>query len=117
MRDTEYLEFLTVKTYAATLRPLALSNLPSEAAVMPFPSPETTPPVTKMYFVMVSHPFKKYKKRGFPDLGPRTPLLFTEEFYTRNRSLSSIFLDKIIMFYYYICMSKAFINTGKICIL
>lgn len=34
-----------------TLKPLASSSLPSEAAVMPFPNEETTPPVTKMYFV------------------------------------------------------------------
>src|SRR5439155_15115743 len=34
-----------------TLKPRALSSRPSEAAVMPFPSDETTPPVTKTYFV------------------------------------------------------------------
>ncbi len=35
-----------------TRRPLFLSNLPSEAAVMPFPNDETTPPVTKIYLTM-----------------------------------------------------------------
>ena len=38
--------------WAATFSPLALSNRPSEAAVIPLPSPDTTPPVTKIYFVM-----------------------------------------------------------------
>src|SRR5579863_9422239 len=33
-----------------TRRPRALSNRPSEAATIPFPSAETTPPVTKTYF-------------------------------------------------------------------
>src|SRR3954451_19177709 len=32
-----------------TLSPRALSSVPSEAAVMPLPSEETTPPVMKMY--------------------------------------------------------------------
>src|SRR4051795_1892772 len=32
-----------------TRRPRAFSNLPSEAATIPFPSAETTPPVTKTY--------------------------------------------------------------------
>src|SRR5919199_2812260 len=36
---------------AWTVRPRALSSRPSEAATMPLPSPETTPPVTKTYFV------------------------------------------------------------------
>src|SRR5438067_12495205 len=33
-----------------TRNPRALSNRPSEAATIPFPSAETTPPVTKTYF-------------------------------------------------------------------
>lgn len=33
------------------------SKRPSEAAVIPFPSEETTPPVTKIYFVMIVLPF------------------------------------------------------------
>ncbi len=33
-----------------TRRPRALSSRPSDAATMPFPSAETTPPVTKTYF-------------------------------------------------------------------
>ena len=32
-----------------TLKPRAWSNLPREAEMMPFPSEEVTPPVTKMY--------------------------------------------------------------------
>src|SRR5690348_5566251 len=35
-----------------TLRPRALSSRPMLAAVMPFPSEEVTPPVTKTYFDM-----------------------------------------------------------------
>src|SRR6266852_122053 len=34
-----------------TLRPRSTSRRPSEAAAMPFPREETTPPVTKMYLV------------------------------------------------------------------
>ncbi len=34
-----------------TLNPLDWSNLPSEAAMIPFPKEEVTPPVIKMYFV------------------------------------------------------------------
>src|SRR3954453_22116037 len=37
--------------WTETLRPRAFSSRPSEAAVMPLPSEETTPPVTKTYFV------------------------------------------------------------------
>src|SRR5581483_5414459 len=33
-----------------TRRPRAFSSRPSDAATMPFPSAETTPPVTKTYF-------------------------------------------------------------------
>src|SRR5918996_1526578 len=32
-------------------RPRAFSSRPSDAATIPFPRPETTPPVTKTYFV------------------------------------------------------------------
>ena len=34
-----------------TLRPRSTSSLPSEAAAIPLPSEETTPPVTKMNLV------------------------------------------------------------------
>ena len=36
-----------------TLKPLACKSLPMLAEMMPFPSEETTPPVTKMYFVSI----------------------------------------------------------------
>jgi hypothetical protein len=36
-----------------TFSPRALSSRPSEAAVIPLPRDETTPPVTKTYFVAV----------------------------------------------------------------
>lgn len=38
-----------------TRRPRAFINRPSEAAVIPFPRLETTPPVTKTYFVTGLH--------------------------------------------------------------
>ena len=38
-----------------SLIPLAFSRRPRDAAVMPFPRPETTPPVTKIYFVIACH--------------------------------------------------------------
>ena len=34
-----------------TLTPLACSNLANDAAIIPFPKEDVTPPVTKMYFV------------------------------------------------------------------
>ena len=34
-----------------TLYPLACSNLAREAEIIPFPSDDVTPPVTKMYLV------------------------------------------------------------------
>src|ERR1035438_9514955 len=36
-----------------TFRPRLSSRQPMEAAAIPFPSEETTPPVTKMYFAML----------------------------------------------------------------
>jgi len=39
-----------------TFSPRAFSSRPSEAAVMPLPRDETTPPVTKTYFVVTSDP-------------------------------------------------------------
>jgi len=36
--------------------PLALSNLPTEAAVTPLPTEEITPPVKKISFVAISPP-------------------------------------------------------------
>ena len=42
----------------ATLYPLFFNSLPNDAAVIPFPSPDTTPPVTNTYFVFIfSHSF------------------------------------------------------------
>ena len=35
-----------------TLNPLAWSNLPREAEIIPFPNEDVTPPVTNMYFVV-----------------------------------------------------------------
>src|SRR5262245_25551181 len=41
--------------WAETERPRAFSRRPSEAATMPFPSAETTPPVTNTYLATGSH--------------------------------------------------------------
>lgn len=46
--------------------PLSCNNLAREAAIIPFPSDEVTPPVTKTYFVlfMVLLGLRKSKKSG-----------------------------------------------------
>jgi hypothetical protein len=36
-----------------TLYPRAFNKRPSDAAVIPFPSPDTTPPVTNTYFTAI----------------------------------------------------------------
>src|SRR5688572_30724725 len=36
------------------LKPRASSSAPMDAAAIPFPRPETTPPVMKMYFVLMA---------------------------------------------------------------
>ena len=43
-----------------TEKPRAFSRRPSDAAVIPFPSPETTPPVTKTYFTGISSSILPY---------------------------------------------------------
>ena len=35
-------------------KPLACKSFAKEAAIMPFPKEEVTPPVTKMYFVIIN---------------------------------------------------------------
>src|SRR6185503_1331633 len=47
-----------------TLRPRAFSRRPSDAAVMPFPSDETTPPVTKTYLVTMRRPLPCQRSRA-----------------------------------------------------
>src|SRR5690242_21917400 len=42
--------------WIVTLRPRSTRSLPNEAAAMPLPRDETTPPVTKMYFVLLIGP-------------------------------------------------------------
>ena len=44
-----------------TRRPRCFSRRPREAAVMPLPRPETTPPVTKMYFTAMLIPPSKFR--------------------------------------------------------
>src|SRR5262245_24386515 len=55
--------------WALTERPRALSSRPSEAATMPFPSAETTPPVTNTYLATGSH---RSTEPGW-SRSPRTP--------------------------------------------
>src|SRR5919109_2448272 len=54
---------------ACTCRPRALSRRPSEAATMPLPRAETTPPVTKTYFVgrpteLIGRPLASERGKG-----------------------------------------------------
>ena len=37
----------------AILKPRFFNNRPSDAATIPFPNDETTPPVTKMYLAVI----------------------------------------------------------------
>ena len=55
-----------------TLRPRAFSSRPSEAAVMPLPSDETTPPVTKTYFVRHAGASRESRLHPPRRVGPRT---------------------------------------------
>lgn len=43
-----------------TRYPLACKSLASEAAIMPFPNEDDTPPVTKMYFVVLMDALKSF---------------------------------------------------------
>lgn len=40
-----------------TAIPQQFNNVPKELAITPFPTPEITPPVTKMYFMLCSSRF------------------------------------------------------------
>src|SRR5689334_1696202 len=48
-----------------TERPRLLSSRPMLAAVMPLPSEEVTPPVTKTYFAIASRPSCRGKSASF----------------------------------------------------
>jgi hypothetical protein len=52
-----------------TLSPLACNNLARDAAIIPLPKEEVTPPVTKIYLTIKTYPprrsFKKLKKYFF----------------------------------------------------
>ena len=52
--ETSYIDY--AMSVIAARRPRALSSRPRDAAVMPFPKPDTTPPVTKMYLLILSSP-------------------------------------------------------------
>ncbi|GMU40522.1 MAG: hypothetical protein AMXMBFR23_13880 [Chloroflexota bacterium] len=54
-----------------TERPRAFRMRPSEAATMPFPTEETTPPVTKTYLAMVGSTLAA-GRAGFPPSYGRT---------------------------------------------
>ena len=42
-----------------TLKPLACRSLAKEAEMIPLPNEEVTPPVTKMYLVLLDIPVKR----------------------------------------------------------
>ena len=55
MSPFQHGEVFVTEDGAETERPRALRSRPSEAATMPFPSAETTPPVTNTYLATGSH--------------------------------------------------------------
>src|ERR1700752_2148034 len=61
--------------WSVTRKPRASSSEPMEADASPLPSDDTTPPVTKMYFVGTSSllpwPSASVEHTRFPRLGPR----------------------------------------------
>src|SRR5690242_17061377 len=59
--------------WTCTFRPRAFNSRPSDAAVMPFPSEETTPPVTKTYLVTARRPFPCQRSRALIVAAPRVP--------------------------------------------
>src|SRR5271169_4733359 len=54
----------------ATLNPRSLRIKPDAAAVTPFPTDETTPPVKKRYFVVISHLVRGIQRRWGGRLSP-----------------------------------------------
>ena len=50
-----------------TLKPLACRSLAKEAEMIPLPNEEVTPPVTKIYFVLLDMPVKENRITGFKD--------------------------------------------------
>ena len=49
--------------HAVTLKPRNCSILPIEDVTMPFPKPEMTPPVMKMYLVCITYIFSHKNKK------------------------------------------------------
>ena len=48
-----------------TENPLACNSLPNEAEIIPLPSDEVTPPVTKMYFADdMKNPAENFGRKG-----------------------------------------------------
>src|SRR4030042_6696812 len=61
---------------SVTLRPCASNRAPIDAAVIPLPREETTPPVTKTYFVAINnHLSRKGRAQRVEGRGSDTPLL------------------------------------------
>src|SRR3954454_12979275 len=60
-----------------TLSPRSTSSRPNDAAAMPFPREDTTPPVTKMYLValgpVVIRPVLGKRASGLPPVANRPP--------------------------------------------
>src|SRR5258706_9958716 len=59
---------------SVTRKPRASSSAPMDAAAIPLPSPETTPPVTKMYLVLIGHA-SGWFERVWPMAAARSGLL------------------------------------------
>src|SRR5690606_5366663 len=67
--------------WMATERPRLLSNRPSEAAVIPLPRLDTTPPVMKMYLVDIGALLPRL--RGAPAGGIQPPQRVPSAYYSR----------------------------------
>jgi len=73
--------------WIATFKPLAVSSFPSDAAAIPFPSDDTTPPVIKMYFVITYLPYIL-----FGALTPKIPSTFSKVYFVAIISFNLFFL-------------------------
>lgn len=94
--------------------PLDFSNLPNEAAVIPFPRPDTTPPKTNTYFVAILLYFKTGANLQEFSVSQRIPLdFFATDFVEKN--FFHFFFEKgvAISKKLYFCGSIHFQNYNK----
>ena len=73
--------------YKRQVYPRAFRSLPRDAAVMPFPRPETTPPVTNTYFTAIVPSFSEFSIKKI--LFDYTPV------FLKNTELFSYFASKV----------------------